>query len=563
MEDFLATASTISPVNLANWIIQRGNIWQMDFVNTHGLASFATERGLPSLYDEEVEIYWKSGLLRADLIKSDTEYELEGLVLIHQDKTSSYYADNRDFQFPNGIGNIAADLPELPEGLQLQFHPFRFVVLYHMRRILKPWIAPRQELTNRDGYKVVLSHWQQTLDKWSRSQEFALLVDEWNKIARLAIAVEPCQYITIFGRQKRPAYINDEIFQGMIEAHFACLSFYWQSEGLDTLEKMRDSLCTHAELLDPNKAIHTILRLANGERRLNSRGELGGAMILLTMAEMLRRMSEHIFNTKLPEEDEKGFGVVFRSAKEKIYGSVRLLDGDESVANAYLRNQGLDYNVRVRWYVEGDTEYHAVARLLGHDTQVDIVNLGGFVSQNRGKGLAFRDSLRNDIRTQIFSLVSIDGDRKDNARAVRKAAEEDEICGMFFIALPDFEFGNFSPAELEDILWQYAEERRVEIEKREVLHGILRNSRSAKELFNQVRQLLPDLADINKGEEWGRRLADYAWQHREADIQNQDTDRPFIRAIYAAMRSRSANYISTRNDYRVDPQTGQPIKRAT
>ena len=37
--------------------------------------------------------------------------------------------------------------------------------------------------------------------------------------------------------------------------------------------------------------------------------------------------------------------------------------------------------------------------------------------------------------------------------------EEELICGLVYIAKPDFEFENFSLRELEEILWEIAEEK--------------------------------------------------------------------------------------------------------
>ena len=69
------------------------------------------------------------------------------------------------------------------------------------------------------------------------------------------------------------------------------------------------------------------------------------------MAETLRRFSEETFGRELPEEDELGFGMMVRNVKVEDYGSHRLLDGERGGANAFVRRFGLDYGVRVRWYV--------------------------------------------------------------------------------------------------------------------------------------------------------------------------------------------------------------------
>ena len=80
-------------------------------------------------------------------------------------------------------------------------------------------------------------------------------------------------------------------------------------------------------------------------------------MLLRTMAEVLRRATEKTFSVQLREEDERGFGWTPENVKERVYGSNRLLDGDRNADNEFLRQHGLSYGPRLRWYVEGDTEF--------------------------------------------------------------------------------------------------------------------------------------------------------------------------------------------------------------
>src|SRR5581483_128330 len=97
---------------------------------------------------------------------------------------------------------------------------------------------------------------------------------------------------------------------------------------------------------------------SNEKLRLNLEGGLGGAMLFRTMAEFLRRAIEKVFATQLPEEDE------WRdTAKEKLFGSSRLFDGDRNAAHELLRQRGLGYGPRLRWYVEGQTEFWGLSDL--------------------------------------------------------------------------------------------------------------------------------------------------------------------------------------------------------
>ena len=183
-------------------------------------------------------------------------------------------------------------------------------------------------------------------------------------------------------------------------------ALYYEQIGQEKIEKARQEICITAEMLDPNKTVHNILRLTSGEARINNvKGRLGGSLVLLTMAEMLRRAEEEVFNVRLPEEDELGFGIVFRDTRRELYGSERLLDGDRRVADEFIRQQGLDSGVRVRWYCEGETEYYAVESVLGDFLAIQLINLRGRVAE-RGEVAVFAT-----VFARISPLVSSVGSR--------------------------------------------------------------------------------------------------------------------------------------------------------
>lgn len=63
--------------------------------------------------------------------------------------------------------------------------------------------------------------------------------------------------------------------------------------------------------------------------------------------------------------------------------------------------------------MEGNSEYHALQSVFGSYIAIDLVNLRGHVVAKAGKGVGFRDNLRSDLKSLVFSFVSIDGDRSD------------------------------------------------------------------------------------------------------------------------------------------------------
>jgi hypothetical protein len=312
-------------------------------------------------------------------------------------------------------------------------------------------------------------------------------------------------------------------------------------------------------MLDPNKDVHTLLRLTQGERRLKHiKGDLGGSVCLLIMAEVIRRASEYSFETQLREEDELGFGVIPLGVKEEIYGSERPLDADDNVKNQFIRSLGLDYSPKLRWYVEGETEYYAIESIVGNIRSIELVNLRGQVIEKRNKGVAFRENLRLDHKMHRFSFISIDGDRLDFVRAVRKSAGKDEFCGMFFVASPDFEFQNFSRNELEQIIADLAEEMEVLDFDVDHLRDVVRDSANAKDLLSTIRTDFPKLSQVGKGSGWGIRLMSYAWEHPYI---SNGKKRQIIQAVESALRSINADYLASNKKYRVDPTTGTPVAR--
>jgi hypothetical protein len=283
------------------------------------------------------------------------------------------------------------------------------------------------------------------------------------------------------------------------------------------------------------------------------------------MAEMLRRATEETFSLTLREEDELGFGLVPENLKKTLYGSNRLLDGDERAAEEFMRQYSLHYGLRLRCYVEGETESEALRYFLQTIGVrfVEVINLAGVVAQKRGKGIAFRENLRSDIDMHVFSLVLIDGDRGDDfVRAVKKAADDDEICGGFYISSTDFEFANFELAELEEILWMWVledKENPPTNKDRFQLHAAIENVKNAEELINKAKKSLPQLNKISKGEQWGRRLIDFIGEHPNKG----GKQRQIVEVIQTVLRAKGSHFLQTRRVWKVDKDTGQLVKRST
>ena len=307
--------------------------------------------------------------------------------------------------------------------------------------------------------------------------------------------------------------------------------------------------------LDHNRDRHEVIRLAEYERREKIEGQLGGALFLNEMAETIRRGAEKAFGIELAEEGEGWDSARFN---KDFYGSKRIFDGDPRVAKEVLK-RWWHYGVRLRWYVEGNTELGALQFVFGSSpAEITLVNLRGLFVEKKNK-LAFRDSLRNDLKDLVFSFVSVDRDVRLNLSAVIKAAQDDEICGRFFPSDPDFEFGNFTIAELEEVLWQIALEKGADPARRSVLCRAVRNATKSAELEKSAKRALRELSHFKKDEEWGRRLMEFALRN---PTNEKGSVRPILNSITEARRFVCwYDYKSTRKEFRVDPNTGECVQR--
>jgi hypothetical protein len=553
----------IHPSLVGKWISERSDIFQMDFLDEGSLASFARDRGV-QFWEDDVKTLWQLKLLQADLVTSERKLRCAGLMQLGlHGSTQHLYADERrPRRRTKGWNESLASLSAYPSEVRLYFHPFRYYVLYHLDRMLKLNIAPIQ-MMSAGRYPSVLHRGIKNFEKWSSRPEFTEHINLWNNIVSLCVASEPCTYEHVFHSLKHPPELSIEEQRQRIREHWSDVVQHYREAGMAEIEKVREGLCVDAEMLDRNKDVHIMLRLRHGNFRHWVRGKLGGAMVLLTMAEIMRRSTEMAFDKKLREEDELGLGITPLGVKEKLYGSERILNGNRTVESQYLHSFGLAFGVRTRWYVEGDTEYGALDSILGLSNAIELVNLKGKIVEKGGKGLAFADSLRNDVKAQIFSVVLVDADNDSYVRVLRKAAEEDLMCGTFYLSKPDFEFHNFTLSELEEIIWAMAVENGADPETRKRLHEALLGINSGRELVDAAKGSLSELSQLSKGVDWGRRLIHYALQYSEYQDQTSGKamTRPIIEAFRGVIRTLDFNYHFTRTQFKVDPISGRLTRR--
>lgn len=546
---------------IARWISKRSSIWQIRFLSLDDLCRFARDRGLSFwCLDGDIRWLWQMGVLRADFVIAEMPLEDAGLSVLDEIEDGHYiHSDNRDcIQREEGLGGIVTGLGELPASATLMFHPFRYYVLRKIEQELELRTAITQMLRFPQGYLDVIQHEIDGFRIRTAGSVFQANVRHWNEVVSLAVAAEPFTFNKLFGVYSVPhefAFGKEREFRSIMESQFRDYGEMVRVVGIERLKEIIAELNHEARLLEPNAEILKILRFTKRKYRLERvKGAIGGAVYLITMAEIIRRSTEMVFKIDLPEEhDNEGFNKYF-------FGADRLTD-DYKARGEFLRTLGLDHSIRLRWYVEGDTELGALEKEIALDENIELINLRGDVAAAKGKGLSFRENLLADMNRSVFSWVSLDGDCENNKKVLLKAVKDGEMFGSFFISDPDFEFGNFTRDELVSVLWRVALERGADPTEEETLSQACSQTTSGEELFKTARKAVPALQGFSKGKAWGARLMEFAGNNQKMK-QGDGTSktRPIIEAIYLARHDADCNYFRSRKECEVDVDTGK-LKR--
>jgi hypothetical protein len=415
----------------------------------------------------------------------------------------------------HGQGMISADGRR---GKDLLFHPFRFYVL-------------RELMSNRDSL-------------------IAKSYREWNEITDLAIILEPIYWPTIISKTSFPLRIED---------HHSRLEKYQMKvfrlvADLDAQKwaALHAGLRTTAAWLDSNGELYLLLRLGLWDRRSALEGTISGALWIRHMAEVIRRGFETVKQQEWHEED-RAFGHWTPAGRVRLYGSDRPLD-DSSKAKPYLAHRfGLFTGSVVRWYVEGETEYHAIQYLLPEPSRlaVELVNLRGEIAKEKANAARkLEDAVREDRDLNRFSMISFDRDVSANERAISRLAKQNLVVGAIYAHQPDFEFANFHLGELVEIA--------ASLDDRHGHAGdLLRKAdwscvANAKQFAEQYKKLSQRKRAV-KGKEWGEALAAYAAEHRK--MIGDAFERPIIQAVYAAAWAWHSDYSYRAKNFVIDAET--------
>jgi hypothetical protein len=527
--------------------------WQFDLLTPEKLYQYSKDRGVPVLNPDTIKDLWCIGILRSDLIISSKRLETHSVEFISEDNDGYTYSDKRTVEHrANGYGGSFGNRMSEYDSVELLFHPFRLYVLYHVNRVfgtLSP--TSTQYLLNPEGILKVSKYKIDSLNRSTAEEKFAELFENWNRMAELAIVLEPTAYSAVFHVLRSRYPYTPETLDAKLQERREKIRSLFSDFSVEDINKIRSKFCQAAELLDNNKMVHVLLRLMSQHERLKLRSALGGSMQFLCMAEIIRRAAEDALYQSLPEEDELGFGQWMPGARKTIYGSERILDSPWETRRDFLTSMGLDYGVKVRCYVEGDTEYGAFSSAVGDAGGTEFINLRGQVVEKKGKGLSFAASLKNDQKSHIFSVVVMDQDREDHIRALNKAKDKGIFFGESFISSPDFEFANFTIDEMIDVLIEL-EGDNIQIPAKDEIFSILEQAQSGKQVFGFLKKN-GLFQKVGKGEVWGKALMKYALQHQEFPQGHKKAGeiRPAIEVARLLIKARAAGYIRSVAAYKM------------
>ena len=536
--------------------------WDSELVSPQKLGQIASDLGIGHFSKDDIFGLWRIGLLRADCVESETLPQTSGLLSLkfgtrHLDLRSMVTKQKgygSSMSKRSKVRNSAAD--PLPN---LSFHPMRVYVLHHVVRTLASKTNPCQYLIYRPGLAKIARFKLKELDRWTSSPAFSARFDYWNQLAEVAAACAVVSWLPPVGHEARARALN------WLPSYVDMVRDYLKRCGLIMIRQWRQDIAWAAHTTDENRTVQTLLRLMRQSERERIKGSLGAAMKFLDMAESIRRASERLLNIELAEEDEIGPGQWMDGARKMLYGHERVFDAPRKDLRDFLGILGLDFGVKVRCYVEGETELGAFRYAVGADGLCSIVNLKANVVQRAGKGMAFTDSLAEDARDRVISVVILDSDRDDVVRALKKAAFERRIHGRFYLSYPDFELANFNIEELLRIAVAKALECNFdddEVSKRLVKElPLVSKAKSG----NEFMRLLPSEIKyfVAKGETWGEALMQYAIAHPTfpAGDSRAGTEREIVDAARVLIRAQDVGYLRSVEMEQLDAETGKMVKR--
>ena len=434
------------------------------------------------------------------------------------------------------------------------YHPFRFYIVYEVLDSLRIPLA-RSSYLERER---VLPTLQRHVREWLPSDEhISARAAKASEIVELAILLEPLywQYVTgvivgsVFTMQGKPNYSN----------YIKVVKQYLKSLCPEQWKGHHDILRRRAANIDDNGSLYLLLRLSCWEQRQKLTGRVSLALWIRHIAEMIRLAFEEIHEVEWDEEDWAN-GHWSEDGRKFTYGFERPLDKPDEAQSRLAFLFRLATGSSVRWYVEGETEFSAISKLIPNPASegIELINLKGNIATGKDNiAMKLAEALAQDKAQRRFSMISFDVDVEANVKLVRKQVSEDRVIGFISANSPDFEFANFTLEELVEIACQI--EEHYGFAKRSLQEGDWKGIGSGKEFERRYCSLSQRRPRSLKGSEWGGFLAEYAIEHPLKSDNRKE--RPLLSQVRMGLAARTAHYDYQKESLCFDEESFQLIKR--
>lgn len=416
------------------------------------------------------------------------------------------------------------------------FHPFRIYPLHIILRACRLPIAASASLQRNKVLPLaerVLGHMQSV----ERIGEAAI---KHNRVVDLAILLEPIYWPRITGWQSGHFDLSDVEWDELMNRYREGALKLVKTLDPELWRKLHESLRVDAASLDPNGGLYLLLRLSSWSWRERLEGDVSGALWIRHIAEVLRRAFEEVHGVEWEEED-CAFGLWPSRGRKLALGSIRALDHELQSKPYVAKWCGLFTGSVVRWYVEGDTEFYAIRFVLSEPAHagIEMVNLKGMIAAGkRNIALTLEQLLLEDKALGRFSSISFDMDVLENVKVVREQVRQGNIVGAITGHKPDFEFANFTIAELVEVGARIDEAGGTS--GNPVRSADWEGVETSREFEQRYLRTSARRPRSLKGRAWGEALSTYAVGNpTRADT---GAERPFWGEIRAALSALTAHY---------------------
>jgi hypothetical protein len=431
------------------------------------------------------------------------------------------------------------------------FHPFR---VYPLKKILDACdlhISRSASLQRCDAIKLFAMMLSNIPSDETIRDEAA----QWNNIAELAILLEPLYWPALVGRIRTSMSVPPSARQDRFDDYRSKVLAFLKELDPNRWKALHACMRREAAAMDDNPELYILLRTAHWESRGKVSGSVAGSLWIRHIAEVLRRGFEEAHGEQWPEEYQS-YMEWFPTGVEFSFGSTRPLDDILRTQPYAVHNFGISSGSKVRWYVEGETEYYAIRELLREPATfgIELINLRGVIAADRDNiALKFGDWLREDQRHHRFSILSVDTDVAKNSRFIGQHIRDGNIVGYIGVHQPDFEIANFTVPELVELAAKRDEADGIPTTNLRCADwSTITGARAFEDQYRRFsgRNL--------KGELWGKILATFA----RATPLRPDTghERPLICTARIALQCRTAHYDIEKEYFGFDPSTFERIR---